>query len=209
MAQQTNGYVKIPFINYDTYNHWRSYCLTHGINVDLYYGNQCFDQPALLWWQYNLYLTTRPQGNGSAYMCWTISKNINGRLPFRAIEGIENIKRGDCIVFNKSSFSSVGHICFADADYKNRVYERGAWRLPCLGQNQGQGISYGTPSNIVNQNLSSFLGIFRNTNWVGDSPTPPSPTPTPMGYNKDKYNFVLFNRRKRQAQWTKKPLNKK
>ena len=44
------------------------------------------------------------------------------------------------------------------------------------------------------------------TKWTGGT-TPPSPSP--MVYNKDKYNFVLFNRRKRQEQWTRKPLKKK
>ena len=190
---QVNGYVKIANSNYNTYDHWRAFCLSNGINVDYYAGNQCFDQPALLWWQYNLYLTTRPQGNGSAYMCWTISKNINARSPFIAVEGVENIQRGDCLVFNKSGWSSNGHICFADADYSQRVYSNGAWRIPCLGQNQGQGTASGTTSNIVNQNLSSFLGIFRNTNWTGS----PSPTPPPVGYNKGKYNFVLYNRKRK------------
>ena len=208
MATQVNGYVTLPFNQYDTYNHWRNYCLTHGINVDYLAGNQCWDSCALLWRQYNLTLVTRPQGNGVAYMCWTISKNINARIPFIAIEGVENIKRGDCLVFNKSGWSSSGHICFADADYKERVYDRGAWRLPCLGQNQGQGIGNGTPSNIVNQNLSTFLGIFRNTNWVGESPEPTPPSPS-LVYNNGKYNFVLFNRRKRQEQWTRKPLKQK
>lgn len=193
MAYQTNGYVHLLASQYNNYDRWRTYCLNHGINVDYYAGNQCFDQPALLYYQYGLYLITRPQGNGSAYMCWTISKNANSRPPFTAIEGVENIKRGDILVFNKSSWSSNGHICFADADYSQRVYERGAWRLPCLGQNQGQGTSAGTPSNIVNQNLTSFLGIFRNSEW--QAPLPPSP----IVYNKGKYNFVLYNRRKRQG----------
>ena len=193
MALQVNGYVNLPFFDYLTYDGWRAFCLSHGINVDYYAGNQCFDQPALLYYQYGLYLVTRPQGNGSAYMCWTISREQNSQSPFVSIVGAENIKRGDILVFNKSSWSSNGHICFADADYSQRVYTNGAWRLPCLGQNQGQGTSAGTPSNIVNQNLSSFLGIFRNTKW-----TPPEPTPE-MSYNKGKYNFVLYNRRKRQG----------
>ena len=206
MALQTNGYVRLLSSQYNTYDDYRNYCLTHGINVDFSAGNQCWDSLALLWYQYGRYLVTRPSGNGSAYMCWTISKKINAQPPFIAVEGVQNIKRGDILVFNKSSWSNHGHICLADADYSQRVYERGAWRLPCVGQNQGQGISSGTPSNIVKQNLSSFLGIFRNTNWTTTPPTPPTPE---MGYNKDKYNFVLFNRRKRQDKWTKKPLKKK
>ena len=61
MAEQVNGYRKLLVNQYDTYNHWRDYCLTHGINVDFSYGNQCWDVPALLWYQYDLRFQT---GNG-------------------------------------------------------------------------------------------------------------------------------------------------
>ena len=193
MALQTNGYVKIGAGNFDTYDHWRAYCLSHGINVDYYAGNQCFDSPALLWWQYNLYLVTNPAGNGSAYQCWTISRNMNARTPFVAVEGKTNIKRGDCLVFNRGGWSKHGHICFADQDYNQRPHSN---TIMVLGQNQGQGVSSGTPSNVVEHSLDRFLGIFRNTKWS----TAPTPTPTPsVVYNKGKYNFVLFNRRKRQG----------
>lgn len=208
MALQTNGYVTLPFNAYDTYNHWREYCLTHGIDVDYTAGNQCFDVPALLWHQYHLFLMTRPQGNGVAWMCWKISRAYNARLPFIAVEGVENIKRGDCLVFDANPWSSTGHICFADDDYANKYWDSdtGCWRLKCLGQNQGQGIGWGAPSNIKGINLQYFLGIFRNTTWVGTAPEPPKPKP--LLYNKDKYNFVLYNRRKRQTKWTKTPKTK-
>lgn len=203
MASQTNGYVKLNANQYNSYDAYRNYCLTHGINVDYSYGNQCWDSLALLWYQYGLRLVTRPQGGG-AYMCWTISRNINARPPFISVEGVSNIKRGDIIVFNKSPRHSAGHICLADTDYSGRYNNRGASYLYCIGQNQGQGTGWGVPSNRVGQNLVDFLGIFRNTKWNGSGPTPPTPpTPTPPSpqqwYNKDKYNFVLFNRRKRQG----------
>ena len=138
MATQVNGRVKLAQGDYDTYDNWRSYALSHGINFDGWYGNQCWDLPALLWWQYGLNLITNPAGNGHAYQCWTVSRNTNAKGPFIAIDGVENIKRGDCLVFNKSSFSSSGHICFADTDYSARYYRNGVWRINCLGQNQGQ-----------------------------------------------------------------------
>ena len=191
MAQQVNGYHLCP---HNTYDEYRNDLLNHGINVDYYAGNQCWDALALLWYQYGLRLITRPIGKGSAYMCWTVSRALNAVPPFIAVEGVTNIKRGDILVFNKSSWSSAGHICLADQDYNDRYYHNGAWRINCVGQNQGQGTAYGTPSNVTGLNISTFLGIFRNTNWR----SAPSPTPTPIVYNKGKYNFVLFNRRKRQ-----------
>ena len=191
MAQQVNGYHSCP---HNTYDEYRNYLLNHGINVDYYAGNQCWDALALLWYQYGLRLITRPIGKGSAYMCWTVSRALNAVPPFIAVEGVTNIKRGDILVFNKSYWSSAGHICLADQDYNDRYYSNGAWRINCVGQNQGQGTRSGTPSNVTGINLSTFLGIFRNTNWR----SAPSPTPTPIVYNKGKYNFVLFNIRKRQ-----------
>lgn len=191
MAQQVNGRQILSPVQYDTYDHWRNFALTHGVNFDYKYGNQCWDLPALLWWQYGMYLVTQPQGNGHAYQCWTVSRYVNGRPPFTSITGVENIKRGDCLVFNRSSFSSDGHICFADSDYSGRYYYNGAWRLNCLGQNQGQGISAGTPSNITGINLANFLGIFRNGRWTT---TPP---PTPPSSTSSDFPWVLYARKLR------------
>ena len=165
MAFQQNGYAIIP--QSVSYNEWRSYLLTTGVNVDFSFGNQCWDSCALLWYQYGLRLQT---GNGYAYGCWELMRNQNGRPPFELVWGKENIKRGDVIVFDKHGSWYTGHIGYADEDYN------GTNTIKCLGQNQGQGISSGTPSNIVNQNLTWFLGAFRNTRWTVTPPTPPTPS---------------------------------
>ena len=164
MAFQQNGYVLVP--ESITYDQWRQYLLTHGVNVDWAFGNQCWDSCALLWFQYGLRLQTGP--TGVAYECWTVSKNTNARTPFIAISGIENVKRGDCVVFNRVGSFWTGHIAFADEDYNGSGY------LHILGQNQGQGIDSGTPSIVKNYPVGSFLGAFRNTKWeVSPPPTPP------------------------------------
>ena len=88
----------------------------------------------------------------------------------------------------------------------------------CIGQGRG-GYFVQRPSG--NWDLSNRIhywdGVFCNgttivhgynhpwTNWNGGS-VPPQPE---ISYNKHRYNFVLFNRRKRQEKWTKKPLRKK
>ena len=163
MATQVNGQQKLLAPQYDTYDHWREYALTHGVNVDYKHGNQCWDICCLLWIQYNLFLYT---GNGLAYGCYAIERNRNAKFPFSKVERRVDIKRGDCLVFAPSGLNRTGHICFADEDYHNSDY------LKCLGQNQGQGTSYGTPSNINNLNLRAFLGGFRNHNWIVPEPTP-------------------------------------
>lgn len=183
MAQQQNGYAIVP---HNTYDDYRSFCLTHGINVDYTYGNQCWDSCALLWYQYGLRLQT---GNGYAYGCWTIMRNQNARPPFIMITRPEDIKRGDVLVFNKHGSWYTGHIAFADEDYNGTNYIR------TLGQNQGQGISSGTPSNIINSSLTWFLGAFRNENWVVIPPTPPTPT----GRAKKSFPWVLYANKLRQT----------
>ena len=188
---QYNGYTAIPHGSYDE---WRSATLGNGYDYDRYYADQCWDYVQECYAQYGLTLYTRA-GGGVAADCWRISRQANSRTPFISIEGVTNIKRGDIIVWNSSSSSTTGHIAFADEDYRGS-------RIWTLGQSPS---TYGMWGGVHRQELGlgTFLGIFRNTLWQG-SPTPPEPE-----YNKGKYNFVLFNRRKRQAKWTKKPLNKK
>ena len=187
MAQQIMGYQYLLANQYDTYDHWREFCLTHGINVDFSHGNQCWDVPALLYFQYGLRFYT---GNGYAYGTWTIMRDANAKLPFikvgddnlSAMERKTLIKRGDIIVFSAGGLNYTGHVGFADSDYTGDI-------MPILGQNQGQGSAHGTPSNIVNWNLSRFLGAFRNTNWQQ------TPTPQPVVSSKrseNKFPFVLY-----------------
>lgn len=182
------GYVDVPHGSYDE---WRSATIGNMYDLDGWYSGQCWDYCALCYAQYGLRLYT---GNpGVAKNCWLQSRALNTRDPFIAVEGVTNIKRGDIIVFDGGY---AGHICFADEDYN------GSNRLNCLGQNQGTNGS-GGPANVMSLSLSQFLGIFRNTEWDGSTPSPES------GYNKHRYNFVLFNRRKRQEKWTKKPLKRR
>jgi len=189
MATYT-GYISVPHGSYDE---WRNATIGNMYDVDGWYSGQCWDYCALCYYQYGLTLYTKP-GGGVARECWTVSRAANSKLPFQSIDGVQNIKRGDILVFGGGY---AGHICFADEDYN------GTNRLNCLGQNQGTDGS-GGPVNVWNIGLSDFLGIFRNTEWDGS--TPPSPD---LGYNKNKYNFVLFNRRKRQEKWTKKLLKRR
>lgn len=186
MAIQVNGYRLLLVNEYDTYDHWREFCLTHGINVDFKYGNQCWDVPALLWYQYGLTFKT---GNKYAYGTWVYMRDVNAKFPFikvgddslPAMTRKTLVKRGDCVVFAPSGLNYAGHVAFADEDYN------GTDKLKCVGQNQGQGSSYGTPSNVATLNLSRFLGAFRNTSW----PTTPPPSPTPT-YKRGNFPFVLY-----------------
>lgn len=186
MAEQVFGHVKLLANQYDTYDHWRTFCLTHGIDFDMSFGNQCWDVPALLWFQYGLTFLT---GNGMAYGTWVYMRDANAKFPFikvgedssPAMERKKQIKRGDCVVFAASGLNYTGHVAFADEDYN------GTDTLNCLGQNQGQGTRWYTPSNIKPLNLRSFLGAFRNTNWKS------APPPEPTGFTlKREFPWVLY-----------------
>ena len=175
MASQQNGFTKILSGWYDTYDHWRDYCLSTGINCDWLFGNQCVDVPNFLWYQYGLTFYCGPIG--LAYEIWTVSRDRNAKLPFVAMGGNASamdrkklIKRGDCLVFAPSGLNYTGHVAFADEDYNGTDF------IKCLGQNQGQGTGWGKASNVVDNNLRVFLGAFRNTNWEKVNP---DPTPLP------------------------------
>lgn len=188
---QYNGFVSVP---HNTYEDWRNATLGNGYDVDYSFGNQCWDYCDLLYAQYGKYLVTK-SGGGTAKDCWLVSKNVNSTPPFEAVEGKQNIKRGDIIVLNGIPENPAGHICFADEDYN------GTDRIAVVQQN---GFQPTTPVHTATCGLDQFLGIFRNTLWQGVVPPEPE-----SSYNKHRYNFVLFNRRKRQEKWTRKPLNQR
>lgn len=162
---QYNGYRSVP---HSSYNEWRASTNGNGYNVDNYYGNQCWDFVALLYWQYGLTLVTRP-GGGIAADCWVRSRQANSRTPFISLTGVENIKRGDILVWNSSPYNGDGHIAFADEDYSP-----GMTRIYSFGQSP---LNHGLNgvAQVDRLSLNYFLGIFRNTEWQS---TPPTPTPS-------------------------------
>jgi len=177
MANQQNGYRIVP---HNTYDQYRAYCLSTGINCDYMFGNQCMDTIMNLYYQYGQRLQAGPYGY--AYEVWTNRRWQNNVFPFQMFEGRNNIKRGDILVFNRHGSYYTGHIAIADEDY------HGGNTIRILGQNQGQGIGPGCASNIINYDINLFLGGFRNKEWQS-SPPPTPPTP---GTSKFKKNFPWY-----------------
>ena len=191
------GCVSIP---HGSYQEWRDATLGNGYDLDGWWGEQCWDYCAIFYRQYNLTLYT---GDGTAAGCWLLMRGMNAVMPFVEVTRVQDIKRGDILVFARTPSNYAGHICFADSDYSQSYVDgQGIRRLPCLGQNQ-TGTGSGSPASVNDLNIGEFIGGFRNTYWQG------TPEPTPSVYNKHRYNFVLFNRRKRQEKWTKKPLKRR
>ncbi len=159
-------------VRYDNYDNFRADVIGKGFNVDSSWGAQCWDGVCLLWQQLGLWLQT---GNGCAYGCWTLKKDVNKANKFILITDKAQIKRGDVLVFRTGEF---GHIGFADEDYNGNGYIR------LLGQNQG-GAPYvggGACFNTINMSLATFLGAFRYEGWVNTTAPRPAeqvPAPTP------------------------------
>lgn len=195
------GYVTLPV---DTYDNWKNAVAGNGYDADGYYGDQCWDLAAEFW--YNVgFPTGYPQTgpNHGASECWTYSRYVNaeynGTVYFDLITNIENVKRGDVVVFP----GSPGHIGFADEDYN--LSKNGY--IAILGQNQGSG---GVPPAVSNPNggttanvkdlwvgtpsdPSGFLGAFRYKEWETTPPTPPTPTE-----KKHHFPWVLYDRKLRE-----------
>ena len=185
MAQYYGG-VSIP---HATYEQFKAATLSNSYDYDGYYHNQCWDFVQELYYQYGLVLYTKPGGGGAAD-CWLVSRYQNALSPFILVNGKENIKKGDVLVFKAHGAYYTGHIALANENYK------GGSTIQIVGQNQGQGSGPGAGSNIINYNISYFIGGFRNVKWqTTPPPTPPTPTPTKK---KGGFPWAVFTRKIRK-----------
>lgn len=156
-------------VNISSYDAFFNQMNGNGVDVDGYYGYQCWDGCAVLWYRLGWTLYTGTQGY--AYECWAQSRDANTHPPtITQITNLNDVKRGDIVVFapNTPSFGEAGHIGFANADYTGGTY------LPIFAQNQGAGSGIqGKPFNVENLDiLDGFLGAFRYDAW--NQPTPPT-----------------------------------
>ena len=185
------GYVVLPT---DTYLAWKTAVNGNGYDAYGYYGCQCWDLAAEFWWNVGFpqgYPITQSGGNGSAWMCWTYSREINKGDKFDLIYNLSDIKQGDVIVWDGTGSFPDGHIAFADEDYD------GSGTIAVLGQNQGSGgtpppISHpngGTTANVKRLSTANFLGAFRYKEWHTTPPTPP------VSRYKGKFKWVLYARK--------------
>ena len=147
-------------VDISSYNSFRNQVYGHAYDIDNQYGYQCWDGAALLWQQLGRSLIT---GNGAAAGTWD-NAQTNAGNDFDLITGIQNVKRGDVVVFGYDAtyFNAIldgniaaGHIAFADEDYD------GSGKLNIMGQNQ---LGVGAFS-VQRVGVSAFRGAFRLKNW--------------------------------------------
>ena len=190
MAKYT-GYVTIP---HGTYDEWKLNTLNNGYDVDLSHGCQCWDFASEFWYNVGFPQNYPLIFNSSAYTMWDLrEQNISyGVVYFDLVYNLEDVKRGDIIVYNHFPANPYGHVGFADEDYTAwHADNPSSYEFPILSENnQGtpdpQGGAY---ANVHGYDTRLFLGAFRYRAWH----EPPTPT-----RERSKFPFVLYARRLRQ-----------
>lgn len=190
------GYVTIP---HSTYDEWRNATNGNGYNFDNMYGCQCYDLAVEFWWNVGFpqgYPTS--QGSGNAWQIWSDRLNnvaYGGTTYFDLITNLDDIKRGDVIVYNYYTGNPYGHIGFADDNYASwHANNPGSYEFPILSENNGgtpdpQGGAY---TNVHGYDIRLFLGAFRYRAWHTTPPTPPTPVS-----GRSKFPWVLYARKLR------------
>lgn len=142
------------------------------LDVDGYYGAQCWDSMAAFFINYTghtLYTCGTGAAKGTiAEGCW----QQNAGDQFTMIWDPTQIQAGDIAVYSTGQW---GHIGMAMGDYNNGYFT-------LLGQNQGGAAcpGGGAAGNIINLSTRDFIGAFRPNIYIKPTPAPePAPEPEP------------------------------
>lgn len=153
-----------PSLDISTPQAFANEVLNQCINVDGYYGSQCWDLMAAFWYNYTgRTLTTCGTGAAKGAIadgCW----QINAGDEFEMIWNKEDVKDGDIAFYSTGQW---GHTGMAMGSYNNGYFT-------LLGQNQG-GASCpggGGAANIINLSTRDFIGAFRPKIYIEPEPTP-------------------------------------
>ena len=139
---------------------------TIGYDADGCYDRQCWDGVQVFYRRLGMSLSTGNVYNsagdreGYAKHCWddTNARAVNTGTQFTQITRMEDVKRGDVIVFSGPYYT--GHIGFADEDNNASKSTITVW-----GQNQaGDGSGYYFTAGEFSK--SYFLGAFRYNGWA-------------------------------------------
>ena len=141
------------------------------IDVDGYYGAQCWDSMSAFFYNYTgRILQTCGTGAAKGTIadgCW----QLNAGNEFTMIWNPAEIQAGDIAVYSTGTW---GHIGMAMGEYNNGYFT-------LLGQNQGGPAcpGGGAAGNIINLSTRDFIGAFRPNIYIKPTPAP-EPEPTPV-----------------------------
>lgn len=162
------AYVYVPT---ESYSAFYNYVLGKCIDVDGYYGGQCWDLGAAFWMNYTEDgRTLSTCGTGGAKGAWAC-KEQNAGTEFELITDTHSLQAGDWVIFNNGIY---GHVGMALGGYNNKY-------IALLGENQGGPacVGGGAAANVINMSLTSFAGAFRPKTYIKPSPAPePAPAPS-------------------------------
>lgn len=153
---------------YPTLLSWlQRYPLGSRVNVDTYFGCQCYDYASAFWrGQVNRNLLT---GGANAKGTWLLKRAENAGDDFELIERWADIQPGDWVVWGDDNLASdmTGHIALALEAPKNLD---GASTVFCRMQNEKGDLTYGSPisDNTIpfeGSAYGDFLGGFRYKKW--------------------------------------------
>lgn len=191
----------IPWNN-DSYNTARADILARaasglGYDFDGYFGYQCWDLGAN-WYALcgSSFLTANSftgAGGSDSYVktCWTYPQAFahNSADPFMAITNINDIKRGDMIIWG-STIAISGHNAFADEDYNN-----GKSTILALGQNQvNPSFEVGHIPTLTELSKTGILGAFRFKGWTNGPGPDPQPSPPSGAVIRPKRGGLIIKR---------------
>lgn len=154
-----------------------------GYDYDGSYGYQCWDLGANWYGNVGRQFRTENSYTGTGGLAsgvcttwlYTPAYQYNSTSPFTAVS-LNNIKRGDMIIWNRGRYSwdTNGHNGFADEDYIP-----GMASIRTLGQNQiNPSATVGHIPSLTSMSTNLILGAFRYTLWNGQGPGPgPQPGP--------------------------------
>lgn len=127
----------------------------------LYFGDNvqhhnCWDYSSAFWRaQVNRNLQTQLSGNGVAWQCWTVSRDVNAGTEFELIYEWKNIKAGDWVVWGTNG---TGHIAMAMEDCP------AAGTMATILFRQQDGI---TPQRGVFDSKLPFEGLANDNHFLG------------------------------------------
>ena len=162
----------VPTLDISSPQAFASQTLGVCLDVDGYFGSQCWDSMAAYFINYTghtLYTCGTGAAKGTiADGCW--QQNTGDQ--FTMIWDATQIQPGDIAVYSTGQW---GHIGMAMGEYNNGYFT-------LLGQNQGGPAcpNGGAAGNIINLSTRDFIGAFRPNIYIKPEPAPePTPEPAP------------------------------